>query len=568
LQPNDTPEIEAQVARCLASIDRRDYADALRTGQQILAADPAHRAGIHIVGLAHLRLGNPQQALPLLQEVLRTHPQNDLLQWQIAQALQGVGEHGRALIHFDAAEALGIADAQLQQQRFDSALQLFATAGDWSQYDRVQRLVRHSVLASTRWVVGENALASPHFSNATLLQAAKNHAAAVMHQLPPMTPFQHQTPGRKIRLGFVGCDFYEQATSYLMTGFIESIDRNRFEVIAYEFGEEPASTPYRARVMQAYDRFVPIRDLSDEDAAARIHNDHIDILFSIKNPASTRLGIFARRPAAIQIHYLYYPGTSGMPFFDYLIADEVIVPQQLQAAYVGKIITLPGCYQPNDAKRPRARDTPRSDWALPEDAIVLANFGQTYKLTPDLFDLWCGILRRHPRCLLWLLSGDEQVRARLRQEATARGVEPQRLHFTEHTDTQQHLDRLRQADLVLDTFPYGGHTLSSDALWAGTPVLTRCGETFASRVAASLLTSVGMSELIASSELEYVSKIESLLQNPERLRHWRHHLDRGRERFDLFDSAAYADKFGAAMTALIELHWSSRGLRPSYNSSL
>ncbi|MDB5972322.1 MAG: hypothetical protein JWQ90_4772 [Hydrocarboniphaga sp.] len=555
MTPSDIAETEARVAACLAGIERRDYAEALRVGLQILAADAGHRAGIHIVGLAHLRLNDPEQALPLLEDVLRANPRNGLVQWQLAQALQAIGEPARALIHFDAAEALGIVDTQLQEQRFDTALQLFTKAGDWAQYDRAQRLVRQSVLASTRWVVGEHALASPYFSNATLLHAAKNHAAAVIAQLPPMTAYQHRAPSRKIRLGFVGCDFYEQATSYLTTGFIESIDRDRFEVFAYEFGDEPPLTPYRRRVMQAYDHFLSIRSLPDDDAAVRIHGDSIDVLFSIKNPASTRLGIFARRPAAIQIHYLYYPGTSGMPFFDYLIADDIVVPPQLEPAYVEKILRLPGCYQPNDSQRPHARDIPRSNRALPEDALMLANFGQLYKLTPDLFDLWCGILRRHPRCLLWLLSGDEPIRKRLRHQAAARGVEPQRLIFTEHTDTQQHLDRLRQADLVLDTYPYGGHTLSSDALWAGTPVVTRCGETFASRVAASLLASVGMSDLITSSELEYVSKIDSLLQHPEQLRDWRRHLDEGRSSFTLFDSAAYADKFEAAMSALIERHW-------------
>lgn len=555
MAPSDATETQARVALCLARIERRDYAEALRLGLQILAADPGHRAGIHIVGLARLRLNDPAQALPLLEHVLREHPRNALVQWQVAQALQGIGEPARALIHFDAAEALGIVDTRLQEQRFDSALQLFTQAGDWAQYDRAQRLVRQSVLASTRWVIGEQALASPHFSNATLLHAAKNHAAAVMASLPPMTAFQHRAPGGKIRLGFVGCDFYEQATSYLITGFIEAIDRDRFEVFAYEFGDEPAPTPYRRRVMQAYDHFVPIGRLSDDEAATRIHGDRIDVLFSIKNPASARLGIFARRPAAIQIHYLYYPGTSGMPFFDYLIADDLIVPPQLEPAYVEKILRLPGCYQPNDSQRPRARDTPRSNWGLPEDALVLANFGQTYKLTPELFDLWCGILRRHPRCLLWLLSGDETIRARLRLQAAARGLEPERLIFCEHTDTRQHLDRLRRADLVLDTYPYGGHTLSSDALWAGTPVVTRCGETFASRVAASLLASVGMSDLTAKSELDYLLKIETLLQNPERLRHRRRHLDQGRDRFALFDSAAYANKFEAAMSELIEGHW-------------
>ena len=547
-----TPATDDMLARGIACIDARDYAGALAIGRQILALDDGHLAGLHIAGLALLRLAQPQQALPLLERVSHAHPQNGLLQWQLAQALQSCGLHARALVHFDAAEALGIVDAQLAHQRFDSALPLFTQAGaDWAQYDRVQRLVRNSVLAQTRWVVGEHALASPAFGNATLLQSARNHAAAVIAGLPALEEFPAQAPGAKIRLGFVGCDFYEQATAYLMTGFIEALDRERFEVYAYEFGAEPAPSAYQKRVVQAYDSFVSIDELSDQQAAERIHRDRIDVLLSIKNPASARLGIFARRPCAIQIQYLYYPGTSGMPFFDYLIADEVVVPPRFESAYVEKVLRLPGCYQPNDARRPPARDSARVDWGLPDDAIVLANFGQTYKLTPDVFDLWCGVLRRHPRCVLWLLGGDAATRVRLQREAAFRGVEPERLHFTGHLDLQAHLDRLRCADLVLDTFPYGGHTLSSDALWAGTPLVTRCGETFASRVAASLLHAVGMEDLIAETELDYVGKIEQLIAQPQRLRDWRRYLDRGRDAFALFDPHAYARKLEAAMSGLV-----------------
>lgn len=543
--------IPEQIALAIARIDAGDYAAALDLGVQILVAEPAHAAGLHIAGLAHLRLGNAAQAVPLLEPVSRTHPHNGLLQWQLAQALQACGEHARALTHFDAAETLGVIEPALQQQRFDSALVLFCAAVEWTQYDRVQQLMRDSVRASTRWVVGEHALASPAFDNATLLQSARNHAASVMAGLPPACQAYDAPPrGKKIRLGFVGCDFHEQATAYLMTGFVEALDRERFELHAYEFGEAPAMTPYRQRIMRAYEHFTSIHQLSDEQAAERIRGDGIDMLLSIKNPASARLGIFARRPCAIQIQYLYYPGTSGMPFFDYLIADEVVVPPQFEAAYVEKILRLPGCYQPNDSTRPRARDSSRADWGLPDDAIVLANFGQAYKLTPAMFDLWCGMLRRYPRCLLWLLSDDAGLRARLQREAAARGVAPERLMFCVHTNTQQHLDRLRQADLVLDTFPYGGHTLSSDALWAGTPLVTRCGETFASRVAASLLTAVGIGELIAESDQDYVAKIEHLIEQTQQRRHWRQHLDQNRDRFELFDPVAYARSFEVMLMQL------------------
>lgn len=437
------------------------------------------------------------------------------------------------------------------EPQWPSALALFSRGGDWSQYDRVQRVIRQGVLSGRRWVTGEMALASPYLSNAALLLSARHHADAVLAGLPPSPPFEYAACSERIRLGFVGADFCEQATAYLTTGFIESIDRQRFEVVAYETCAAPAMTPYRQRVVQAYDRFVSLDGLSDEAAAARIHGDRIDVLLSLKSPGTARLGIFARRPARVQIQYLYYPGTSGMPFFDWLIADDVVVPPGAEPAYVEKILRLPGCYQPNDSKRPLPRETSRADWGLPEDAIVLANFGQSYKLTPDVFDLWCRVLRDHPRGLLWLLADDAGTVTRLRDEVLLRGVEPQRLLFAAPADTRTHLDRLRQADLVLDTFPYGGHTLSSDALWAGTPLVTRYGETFASRVAASLLKDVGLSQLAASSELEYLQKVDSLLWAPQQLRDLRQYLDQYRAHFALFDSSAYARKFEAAIASVL-----------------
>ena len=219
------------------------------------------------------------------------------------------------------------------------------------------------------------------------------------------------------------------------------------------------------------------------------------------------------------------------------------------------MLRLPGCYQPNDRQRPRARDIPAQDWGLPQDAVVLANFSHASKYAPGLFDLWCALLRKDPRRLLWLLCEDAEVQANLRREAQGRNVAPERLYFAAPLPAQQHLDRLRRADLVLDTFPYGGHTLTSDALWAGTPVLTLCGETFASRVAASLLADVGMDELVAHDELEYLQKAEALLQDPPRLRAWRGHLDQGRDTFALFDPAAYARKFEAAVLTLVGQRW-------------
>jgi protein O-GlcNAc transferase len=508
-------------------------------------------------GLECLGRSDHAAALPLLEQAARAAPELAAAQLLLAQALQQARQHARAIRHFDRAQELGLSDPHLELQRYRSAVEAMSHNCDWRQYERIQRLARSSILAEGPWLVGEAGLKLPYFSNAVLLKAAQQFGRSVVRRLPPHTPFRHRAPEGRIRLGFIGADFFNQATSLLMTGFIEALDRSRFEALAYDHGAPVASSGFRARIERAYDRLVPITNLSDEDAAALIHGDRIDLLFSIKDPPNARLGVLARRPAPIQLHYLYYPGTSGLPFMDYIVADAVVIPPGAESAYTEKVLRLPGCYQPNDAQRPRAHDTSARDWGLPEGAQVLANFSHPSKFTPDLFDLWCALLRNDSRRLLWLLSDEPEVQARLRREAQGRNVAPERLYFAAPQPAQQHLNRLRHADLVLDTYPYGGHTLTSDALWAGTPVLTLCGETFASRVAASLLQDVGMNGLVACSELEYLEKAEALLQDPQQLRSWRGHLDRCRDTFALFDAAAYARKFETAATALLRERWGS-----------
>ena len=438
-------------------------------------------------------------------------------------------------------------DEHQQQARFDAAARRLLNECDWRYYEEAQQIVCQAIMTSDRCLVGEPTLAAPLFTAEVQLKAAQNHAKHVLSTIPQDRHYTYHTPGHRIRLGFVGCDFYEQATSYLMVGFIEAMDRRRFELFAYDTGPEPPNTPFRQRVVNAYDHMISLQHLTDAQAADRIHQDRIDVLFSIKNPASARLGIFARRPAPVQIHYLYYPATSGMPFFDYILADSVVIPPGHEHFYSEKVLRIEGCYQPNDASRPLAQATTRSQWGLPEDAVVMANFSQTYKITPQMFSLWCQLLQQDNKRILWLLCKQPHIQQRLRQEANSQGVDPSRIFFTKHLTTQQHLNRIRQADLIVDTYPYGGHTLTSDALWAGTPVVTMMGETFASRVAASLLMNVGMGELVAHDKNEYVKIADAILPEYAQALYWsfcrESHLDASRSRFGLFDDKGYAACF-------------------------
>jgi len=555
MQVQITPTIDELVAESLRLIKALNYQAAYETGQRILVQDAQHETGLHIVGLTLLRLGKAEEAVPYLERTVRNKFHDGHSHWQFAQALEQTKQYERAITHFDRAMELGITDPQLTDHLYNTAGHVFSRHCHWADYDRIQRLVRQSIMSTHRWIIGESTLASPYFSNALLRMATEKHAGQVLSGVGQVRTYRHQPPKGKIRLGFVGCDFFEQATAYLMVGFIEALDRNVFEIYAYEHGEDRPHTTFRTRVMQAYDHFVRIDDLSDMDAADRIHQDQIDVLLSIKNPASARLGIFAHRPAAIQIHYLYYPGTSGMPFFDYFIGDDVVTPHGCESGYTEKILRLKGCYQPNDDRRVKAQDTTRKDWGLPDDAVVLANFNQSYKYTPQMFDLWCQLVRMDSRRVLWLLAENDDIRKRLTREAEMRGIAANRVFFGGKIPSPPYLNRLRQADLIIDTYPYGGHTLGSDALWSGTPILTLCGETYASRVAASLLHAVGMEELIAYSEQEFLDIGNRLLNDPAERQRMRAHLDGGREQFDVFDSKNYAWRFGMLMQDVVQRHW-------------
>ena len=484
-----------------------------------------------------------------------------------ALELQKQQKHIEAVGYFNAAlEQAPEHFSQINAQRFVSVWKGFKHAQDaseWDQYDALQRLVVMGVTQG-QWFVGEATLAAPLLTNFSLLAFTQKHAALVLEPLKNQLPsdFKHRppTPDRKIKLGFVGADFFSQATAYLLTAAIAHMDRTHFEVYAYDHGEHVLDgDEYRERAEAAYDVIVPVGEMSDVEAAQRIHDDGIDVLFSIKNPASARLGVFALRPAPIQIHYLYFPGTSGMPFFDYIIGDHVVTPPDLDSGYAETVLRMDGCYQPNDDQRQLPMESDRDFWGLPEDAVVLANMSQNYKITPQMFEVWCRLLHNDHKRVLWLLSGGEAVERNLRQEAERRGIDPTRLYFSPPMGIRAHHTRLRCADVVVDTFPYGGHTLTSDALWAGTPVVTLAGTTFASRVAASLLTSVGLASLVAWHEDEYVIKVDVLARDAAQRQAIRQHLDDNRSVFDLFSPSSYARRFEKLMKETVANHWQSKG---------
>ena len=332
-------------------------------------------------------------------------------------------------------------------------------------------------------------------------------------------PLPARSPNKpKITVGYLSADFQSHATTVLMAELLEKHDHQRFTIVGYSYGADDKS-PMRQRVASAFDRFVDVRNLSYVEAAERIAADEVDILIDLKGyTADARTQIAMLRPAPIQVNYLGYPGTMGAPFIDYILVDDFVVPADQQPYFTEKLVHLPGCYQVNDSRREIASQAPsRAACGLPDTGFVFCSFNNTYKITAEIFAVWMRLLDAVPGSVLWLLEANRFAVANLRSEAKAHRIAPERLVFAPRTAPAEHLARHRLADLFLDTLPYNAHTTASDSLWAGCPLVTIAGETFASRVAGSLLRDVGLSELITTSLGEYEALALRLARDPSKL---------------------------------------------------
>ncbi|MBD3760772.1 MAG: tetratricopeptide repeat protein [Rhizorhabdus sp.] len=354
-------------------------------------------------------------------------------------------------------------------------------------------------------------------------------------------PISAAADSGRIRLGYFSADFHNHATMYLMARLLELHDKSRFEIHLFSYGPDRQDA-MRERAVKASDHFHDVRALSDADVAALAREHAIDIAVDLKGyTQDSRLEIFALGAAPVQITYLGYPGTSGADFFDYVIADAVVIPQENRQFYTEKLICLPHSYQVNDDQRPIAEDTPeRGHHNLPPKGFVFCCFNNSFKISSREFAIWMRLLLQIDDSVLWLLNDNTSVVANLRRAAAAHNVSPDRLVFADRLPLPQHLARHRRADLFLDTFTYNAHTTASDALWAGLPLVTKCGDGFAARVGASLLKAVGLAELVADTDEAYETLALTLARDPARLARIKAELLAGRAQMPLFNAGQFA----------------------------
>lgn len=360
----------------------------------------------------------------------------------------------------------------------------------------------------------------------------------------------------KIRIGYYSADFCIHPVAFLIAELIETHNKEEFETIAFSFGLDKKDQ-MRNRLLNAFDEFIDVQNKTDQEVALLSRTLEIDIAIDLGGYTSVgRTGIFSFRAAPIQINYLGYPGTMGASYIDYIIADQTLIPAKSTEFYSEKIIYLPNSYQANDRTRLISdKQFTKAALGLPENGFVFACFNNNYKILPSTFDLWCNILVKVEGSVLWLLDDNPIAKKNLIKEAVARGIDSTRLVFAERLELSEHLARHRQADLFLDTFPYNAHTTASDALWAGLPVLTMMGESFASRVAASLLNAINLPELITTNQEEYEALAIELASEPAKLKTIRDKLEGNRLTTPLFDTPRFTKQVEEAYTKVYERYY-------------
>jgi len=531
--------------------------DAADDFERLVSLQPNHAAAWQGRGIALARLNHEKEALESFSQALRFRPDDVHSLYNRAAIFSGLKHYAEAASDLEALIALDPDFPRARGLLLNARLHLC----DWKDLEQQREDIDGSVRRGLRVIHPFTYLLISE-SPAMQLACARLHTAGAYRAAGEPLYRGEQYNHEKIRVAYLSGDFYQHAVPSLIAGVLENHDRSRFEILGVSYGSNDKS-PMRARLEKACTRFFDLHEQDDRSIAALLRNQEIDIAIELKGfTGPERPGILAHRPCPVQVNYLGYPGTMGAEYIDYLIADRIVMPPEDRQFYSEQVVYLPDTYQANDSGRPIASDIiTRRDAGLPKEAFVFCCFNGSQKILPPAFDSWMRILSHAENSVLWLLEDNQGAAANLRREAEARGIAAERLVFARYEPADRHLARLRLADLVLDTLPYGAHTTASDALWAGVPVLTRIGSSFAGRVAASLLTAAGLPELIIQSVAEYEAMAQNFAAAPEMLSKVREKLARTRQTCALFDTVRMTRNLEAVYVEMWQRH--QRGESPA-----
>jgi protein O-GlcNAc transferase len=578
------PEYFGNYAHLLFTMGR--HAEALDAYDRVMALAPQNAAAHNMRGVVLAALGRPREALASFDKALAIRPLFDEAHFNRGRALKQALErdpdfadgwvdvgnlhclmsaYQEALRSYDRALAIDAKVAGrdfMLGRRLHSKMQLC----DWTDFDADCDRIRSEVSGGHR-VIDPFVLATIPSSPLEQLACARMRAAQCVQAVPRWRGERYAHD--RIRIAYLSDSFRDHPISHLLAGVIECHDQSRFEVTCIStfkpssLSEEDRAV--RARLEAGCRAFIQAGEMEDDELARLLHERKTDIAVDLMgHTGAMRLQTFAQRPAPVQVNFLGFPGTSGAPFIDYIIADRVLIPEDERKFYSEKVVYLPDTYQPNDrGKRISEELLSKQDSGLPQSGFVFCCFNQIYKITPAVFEVWMRLLREIPESVLWLRASQPETSSNLRREAERRGVSPDRLVFAPRQPLlSEHLARHRLADLFLDTVCYNAHTTASDALWAGLPVLTCAGSTFAGRVAASLLSAIGLPELIARNLDEYETIALRLARDAAALTNIKRKLASNRDSFPLFDTNRYTRNIEAAFIRMWERY--RRGELPDH----
>jgi protein O-GlcNAc transferase len=535
--------------------DLRLPGEAISCFERAIALDPGFAEACANRGNALVSLGRSEEALASYAQAIALKPDFAEAYRNRGNVFSKLKRYGEAFAAYDKMLALRPDLIGAEGHRLYAKMHLC----EWSDWDAENARLIASIRKGDAGTQPFIFLAVPS-SSADQLQCSRLWAANNYPAEKPLWRGERYDHDR-IRVAYLSADFRQHAMSYLLAGMFERHDRSRFEMTAISFGIDDNSE-IRRRVQASFERFIDARAHSDDQIAATIRSLEIDIVVDLMGfTTDCRTGIFAKRPAPVQAQYMGFPGTMGAPYMDYIIADRTVIPDDQHAFYSEKPVLLPDSYFVSDASRAIADKVfSRAELGLPSKGFVFCCFNNSYKIAPEVFACWMRILGQVEGGVLWLFQGNADASGNLRKEAAARGIDPARLIFAGRMKPAEHLARHRAADLFLDTLPYNAHTTASDALSTGLPLLTCFGETFAGRVAASLLQAIGLPELITTTMADYERMAIELATSPDRLASIRAKLAANRLTAPLFDTRRFTQNIEAAYTAMHARH--RAGLAP------
>jgi protein O-GlcNAc transferase len=520
---------------------------ALASYERAIALKPDYAEAFNNRGMVLRELKRFDEALASYDKAIALRPNYANAFNNRGSALQELKRFDEALANY--AKALALRPDH--PQAFGGMVGCAKLICDWRRSDELASAVAAHV-SQKKSIIAPFFFLSCSSDAALQLQCARTFAAQVASSRQSPWPAPTWRHGR-VRIAYLSADFRDHAVSYLMAGLFESHDRTRFEIFGISFGPDSPGE-MRLRLKAAFDRFIDVRGMSDRAVADLLRELEVDIAVDLMGFTSdARSGVFALRPAPVQINYLGFPGTMGAPFMDYMIADRFVIPPENQGYYAEKVVYLPDTFQANDDKRRIGDAQRRAELGLPDNAFVFCAFNNSYKLNPAIFDIWMRLLEKTAGSVLWLQGADTSVERNLRREAEKRGITPDRLIFAPRAEYANHLARYQRADLFLDTLPFNAGATASDALWAGLPVVTCAGEAFAARMAGSLLNAVGLPELVTRNLADYEALALALARDPSLLAGYRDRLATNRLTHPLFDTDRFRRNIEAAYLQMWEI---------------